>query len=332
MFQGEDIFLEGTISERLYYNLSGPYQKMLKFVIPSLHPVNIFPAEVQPAHQLGAGVAMGFSGGIDSFCVLADHYYADVLNGFKVTHLLFNNVGSHGTGEHSRQLFQKRYARLRPVTERIGLPFIAIDTNMDSFYEGFDFQLTHTPRNASIALLLQKGIKRFYYASTYHYSNAFVGPTYDMAYSDAIALPLLSSETLDMISVGNEYTRVEKTLKVAKIEESYRSLDVCLQEGTTINCSTCWKCKRTMLTLEIAGLLDHYADVFDMNSYRKVREKYIAEVLSSEDPLLREISAFIRTSGFKIPFMSRANRWLFLGVNKVKRVAKEPYLMAKKKI
>jgi len=335
MLRGEDIHLEGTISEKLFYNLSGPFQKVLKLIIPSLHFITIIPSEVQPALSRGEGVATGFSAGIDSFCVLADHHYADVPKGFKITHLFFNNVGSHGPGENgNRRLFQKRYARIRPTTEKIGLPFIAIDTNMDSFYQGLDFQLTHTLRNASVALLLQRGIKRFLYASAYHYPNVFIGPSYEMAYSDTITLPLLSTETLDLISAGSEYTRVEKTLKVAKIADSYQTLDVCTEEDarTKINCSTCFKCKRTMLTLEIVGELDQYRDVFDLDTYWRIRELYIAEVLCSKDPLLREIASFIKISGFKVPLSSRLYAYtrLFLIAKRIKRVIRMPYKMARK--
>jgi hypothetical protein len=305
MVLGEDIHLKGTISEKIYYNLSGPFQKVLKLIIPSLHIIKIFPADVQPAYQQGTGVGMGFSAGIDSFCVLSDHHYTDVPEGFQVTHLLYNNVGSWDHGEKGRRLFQMHYEMIKPVTERIGLPFIAIDSNVDSFYEGLGFQQTHTLRNASVALLLQKGIKKFLYASGVHYSNAFVGVCNDTAYSDTISLPLLSTEALDLISDGSEYTRVEKTLKVAKIEDSYKFLDVCAKGDSQINCSRCWKCKRTMLTLDIAGFLNRYSEVFDLDIYRQSRDMYIAEVLKSKNPLLREIVSFMKTSGFKIPLSSR---------------------------
>src|SRR4028118_737543 len=144
---GEDIHLDGTISERLYYNLSRSYQHVLRAVIPSLRLINIYPDNVQPATQRASGVATGFSGGIDSFSVLADHHYTDVPTGFRLTHLLYNNVGSHEKG--GSRLFRERYEHIRPTAERIGLPFIAVDTNVSAFYSGFKFQQTHTPRNAS---------------------------------------------------------------------------------------------------------------------------------------------------------------------------------------
>jgi len=308
MLHGEDIIIEGTISEKIFFNLSGPYQEVLKIIIPTLHLIKIIPSEVQPAHQMGDGVVMGFSAGIDSFCALMDHYYSDVPKGFRVTHLLFNNVGSHyGPDEKTRKRrFLQRYNRIKPTAERIGLSFIAIDSNLDSFYQEIGFLITHTPRNVAIALLLQSGFKRFYYASAYHYSNVFIGPSEEIAHSDLITLPLLSTEALDMISTGSQYTRVEKTLKVAKIQESYNSLDVCTREYTqNLNCSSCPKCKRTILTLEIAGLLEYYRGVFNINTYKKIRNLYIAEVLRSKDPFLQEIASLIKSRDFKIPLSSR---------------------------
>ena len=335
MVQGEDIHIEGTVSEKLFFNLSGPCQKVLKLILPSLHLITVIPSDVQTAHEAGKGVAAGFSAGIDSFCVLADHYFADVPKGFRITHLLFNNVGSHGPEEkESRDLFHKRYNRIKPVVERIGLPFIAIDSNVDSFYNGSAFQETPTIRNASVALLLQKGIKRFLYASSVHYSNAGFSHACEMGDIDVFILPLLSTETLDMVSSGSQYTRVEKTLKVAGIEESYRFLDVCTADSRITNCSSCFKCKRTMLALEIAGALWRYSEVFDLDTYKGVRDLYIEDVLSckKDRPYSEELSSFIRERGFKIPFLSRfrARTRLLYITGRVRHVAKMPLKIAGK--
>ncbi len=333
MARGEDIYIEGTVSERLYYNLSGSYQHLLQMIIPSLRPIQIHPAEVKPAHVSGSGVATGFSAGIDSFCVLADHWYAaDIPRGCRLTHLLFNNSGSHGHGDNGRNLFRERYARLKPTAERIGLPFIAIDTNIDDFYKSLSYQQTHTPRNASIALFLQRGLGCYLYASTFHYRDVFIGSTYDMAYSDPITLPLLSTEAIDLFSVGSEYTRVEKTLRVADIEDSYLALDICTRGDKAGNCSTCWKCKRTLLTLEIAGLLERYNGVFDLNAYRRVRESYIAEVLKSEDPLLHEIAVFAKDCRFQTPDASRLYMYALTNAvaRQARRMASLPHWVAKK--
>lgn len=308
MAAGEDIHVDGVISERLFYNLSGHYQKLLQFVIPSLRPVRITADTVCGSQACRPpGVATGFSGGIDSYCALADHYYSSVSSGFKITHLLYNNVGSHG--KDGERLFRKRFERLAPTAERLGLPFVKVDSNLGKFYgRGLGFSKTDTPRNASAALLLQGGIGRCMYASSYSYAHVFVGPSKYMSFTESISLPLLSTETLDIFSVGGQYTRVEKTLRVAELPESYGSLDVCakaLHDAADTNCSTCQKCLRTLATLEIAGLLERYSGSFDLAAYRRHRTMFFASMPGSPNPFHKEIIEFCRQRRFPYPAASR---------------------------
>ena len=290
----ENITLSGSISERLLYYLSGPYQSVLMSIIPSLDRIEIIPDDIVRPMEKAPGVLTGFSGGIDSFCVLADHYFAaNVLKGFRITHLSFNNVGSHGKG--AQALFRKRYERLVPAAERIGLPFISIDSNLDMFYRMFDnlnFQMTHTPRNASVALLLQGGVGRYLYASAFSFEHVHLRQANAMGYSDLVTLPMLSTDATDVFSVGSQYSRVEKTMHVAAIPDSYDSLDICVNDKGGGNCSVCSKCMRTLLTLEIGEVLDKYNGVFDIDAYFGKRCEYIQSVLKSNDPLLIEIVNF----------------------------------------
>ncbi|WP_404362235.1 hypothetical protein [Marinobacter sp.] len=308
MANGEDIYIEGTVSEVLLHNLSSTYQKILKLTMPSLNLIKIHPTTASSERdERPKGVATGFSGGIDSYCVLSDHFHSDVSDSFKITHLLFNNVGSHGTG--GEKLFHERYQDLLPVTESLGLPFLMIDSNLDSFYgKNFFFAQTHTPRNVSVALLLQNGISSYFYASSVSYKEAFVGKTEKIAYSDSISLPLLKTETLEPISTSSQYTRVEKTLKVANIPESYYSLDICVRPRSDTdfkNCGSCWKCLRTLVTLEIAGLLDRYSKVFDLYTYGNNREQYMSKLLGSKDLMHIEVIEFADENGFLFPAISR---------------------------
>lgn len=330
MAKGEDVHLAGTISERLWYNASGPYQRLLQHVIPSLRRVKIFPEKVRARNQRASGVATGLSCGIDSYCVLVDHHYSDdVPADFRVTHLLFNNVGSHGDG--GERLFRERYARVEPVAERLGLPLIMVNSNVDAFYgKGLDFEQTCTTRNASVALLLQSGIGRYVYASSYSFKDAFVGAIYGMGYSDTAALPLLSTEVLDAISVGSEYTRVEKTLRVAEIPDSYGTLDVCVSPRKAGNCSECSKCMRTLLTLDMAGLIDRYSTAFNLDAYRLRRSEYIGSVLRSADPLEREIVDFARDRHYRFPLSSRLFARLPYPASLAKRLSQLPIRAARK--
>ena len=305
MKNSENIIIHGEISEKLLFNLSNSLQILLKHIIPNLNVISITADEVVGFNKniTSSGIATGFSGGIDSYCVLYDNYFHNIYESYKISHLLFNNVGSHGRG--GEKLFKKKLERLLPISEHIGLPLISINSNLHYFFgDDIGFQKTHTLRNISVALLLQNGFGKYMYASTYDYTKIFVGKTYDIAYCDSIILPLLSTELINVFSVGSEYTRVEKTLKVAKSSISYKTLDVCVKpeyNNIYINCSECWKCLRTLCTLDIAKLLFLYEEVFDLTKYKKKRINFFAKILSSNDPFLKEIYQFARNTNFSFP-------------------------------
>lgn len=310
MAEGEDIEINGDLSEELYFNLSGKVQEILCTISPSLQKIKIYPTNLKSETEQASGVATGFSGGIDSFTALADHFYNEVSPSLKLTHLLFHNVGSHRSGSAAYELFKKRYDLLKEQPEKIGLPFIAVNSNMDSFYKkGLGFQKTHTIRNTAVALLLQKGIGKYLYASTYQYKDIFVGETYDLAYCDPILLPLLSTETMKAVSIGSEYTRVQKTIMVSKIPDSYNFLDVCTNSKprTKQNCGFCEKCNRTILTLEIAGKAINYKNVFDFEAHNKGKRRlnFFAILLSSRNPLYREIAEYAKENKYTFPAYSR---------------------------
>lgn len=309
MARGEDVHLAGPLSERLLYNVSGPYQALAQSMCPWLERVRIHAAGTLCGDASGSGVATGFSCGIDSHCVIADHFLGEVPSTYRLTHLVFFNVGSHGEGERGARLFEARHARVAPAAERLGLPLVKLDSNLGSWYEPFgnalDFDQTSTVRNVSAALVLQRGIRRYMLAGSVAYPDITAGLTHSNAYSDPIGMPMLSTDSLDAMSVGSEYTRVQKTLRVASIVQSHDNLDVCTDPDTAGNCSACWKCLRTMLTLDIAGLLPTYAAVFDLAAYARRRDRFLREVLVSDEPLYREIVQFARERGYAFPLSTR---------------------------
>ncbi|GDY26785.1 hypothetical protein AHAT_26750 [Agarivorans sp. Toyoura001] len=288
MLANENIHIAGAISEQLLFNLNGAYQTLVIQQIPQLNRIKISAEKTSSQSSRAKGVITGFSAGVDSFCTLTDYFTESTPAARKVTHLLYNNVGSHGKGKE--RLFKERYAQLKQSADNWQLPFIMVNSNMNDFYgRALDFQLTHTIRNAAIPMLLQEHIGHFLYSSAYSYKDLFVGSSYDMAYSDVFSLPLLSTESLQSHSVGSEYTRVEKTAVVAKNPESYKVLDVCVKGDQAENCSYCDKCLRTILTLEIANKLSLYEDCFNIKVYLKHKDAFISAMLVSDDPLLKEI-------------------------------------------
>ena len=74
----------------------------------------------------------------------------------------------------------------------------------------------------------------------------------------------------------------KKTAEILAYEPVYRYLNVCGdQETIEKNCSVCTKCRRTMITLDLLGVLDKFSGVFDLTKYdRKARRRFAAEVLN----------------------------------------------------
>ena len=200
-------------------------------------------------------------------------------------------------------LFRARYALVRGYAGEIGLDLIGIDSNVSELLM-MNFQQTHVPRNVAPALLLQRLLGKYYYASGYRYQDAFIGATHDLAYSDAASVHLLSTETLDCISSGSQYSRVEKTARVAAIPGAERWLNVCVRsDGDGTNCSTCWKCCRTLFTLEVLGELARFAQAFDLESWARVRSGYIRSTILGDvgDPFVREIREHCDKVGYRFP-------------------------------
>lgn len=313
---GEPVEVETPVSTRLYYNLMNHYQPLARELMPALRIVPIHaPLASEPLAVPPTGVGTGFSAGIDSFAVIHDHLVQPVPEGFRLTHLTFNNVGSHGIRDHerARQLFRRRYEQVRGYPDSIGLPFIAIDSNLGEALP-LDFEQTHTTRNLAVALVLQPLFRRFYYASTFRYRDMAVEPTFDSAFADALAVPLLSTESLDLVSTGGQYSRVEKTRLIADLPDARRWLNVCATESLDgRNCSTCRKCCRTLFTLELLGRLEEFSGVFDLDRWQRVRNRYIsAKVLGKGPvrPLSREILELVEESGFRYSAWQRIAAWL----------------------
>jgi len=294
MKKGEDIIVEGKISKDLFLNLSTTFQHVILQLMPFLKPVKIICQDAfYESNKKENNIVTGFSSGIDSYSTLDDYYFNNMLPEYKINHLIFNQVGAHGKKEET---FFKKYQLLKKISDQLNLPFIKVNSNLRKFYEGLSFKQTHTIRNAVIPHLLEPMIFRFLYSSGYSYKNIMLSASDDCAYIDPVILPLLSTSNLTLISVGSEYSRVEKTKKVSKLNISYNSLDVCTdnkRDDFSKNCSQCSKCLRTMLTLDLTENLEKYSTVFDLEKYFNLKEEYISS-LSINDPLEAEILKYIK--------------------------------------
>jgi hypothetical protein len=306
MERGErELVLEGPMSEKLFHNLTRQLAPILRLVVPELHSVSIRPGALDHSAPSANGVITGFSGGIDSFCTIADYANPSTWPGYRLTHLLFCNVGSNGRGAGGRRVFLERWQLIKDFAAEIGLEMIRVDSNLDSLIET-RFERTHVLRNASVVLLLQRLVGKYLYSSTYRLQDCYIGAASDMAYADPATVHLLSTESLECISTGCQDSRVEKTRRAISVPQARHLLNVCVTplDGTGRNCSRCFKCLRTLAALDLLGQLEAFEDVFDLSVYRGhgVRDAYLMMLPArTKDPFIRELLELARRPDIRLP-------------------------------
>jgi hypothetical protein len=277
MGRGEDIITKAPMSSKLWHNLTLFFIPMMAKAFKNLHVISIIPASLIETTTQATAVAGGFSGGIDSFAAIVDHFVNEQFSNYRMSHFLFHNVGSHGDKDYhaARRLFRLRYKTLREYPSLVDVPFVPVDTNIHEIVPT-EFVKTYITLNASVPLVLQNHFRKYFYASSYKHEDCGVNKTDIVGRFDPIAFHMLSTETLDCISTGGQLSRVEKTKLVAGYEMSRRFLNVCIAESSEgKNCSTCIKCCRTLLTLDLFGLSGRYSEVFDLKRFAEVRRHYI---------------------------------------------------------
>ncbi|GAA1808185.1 hypothetical protein [Nesterenkonia flava] len=303
MRRGEDIVVEGELTDELWFQLNHDYQILLRRQKRKLNKVSVTAEALVPAAERDQReVVTGFSAGVDSWQVLAQYYYADdVPENLRISHLLYNDLGSHGRG--GSELFERRLKNITALAGEVGLPVLPVQSNMEPLYGRERYVSTHTIRNAAVPWLLSEKVRHFYYASAYDYSAVRIGPTRAMAEADVAALPLFSASRLTLRSVGSSSTRVQKTLSLVDIPSTYEGLDVCISPGkNNTNCSRCWKCHRTMLTLDIAQVLDRYSKTFNLKLWERTRRdawNYAVEK-SPASKLEKEVVRFGRLRNYDL--------------------------------
>jgi len=303
----EDIYLEGALSEKLYFNMTHGLIHLFSLLDPSFKEISVYPRSLNRSSLNPDNhnhVVTGFSGGIDSFHLLANHFFSEPPAGYQVTHLVYNNVGAHG--RNAGDFFHKRFNRLVDFSREMGLPFIKIDSNLYEILDT-DFLLSVLPRNVASVMILQKLFGRYLYASSYTFRDFLDRLPYRIGYLDPLSVSMLATETMEPVMVGSHVPRVEKTRQVTDVESSYRHLYVCTEteRATAENCSTCFKCARTLLTLEILGQTQLYEKVFDLDKFQNIKQPYIESLFYRKDPFAREIFELAAARGYTFSSMSR---------------------------
>jgi hypothetical protein len=298
MLTGSNLHVAGVVSEKIFYNASGPLQAALRSINPNLQPIHVA-ADRIVCPTKARGVATGFSGGVDSFAIVRRHFLDDPPPGFRLTHLTLHDVYTEKNFvEFDFSRLPKGLQNVRTLAEKWGLPLVTVSSNVGAHYNGWRFEDSHSLRNASAAHVLSEGIGRYIYASGHQIGKQGAQKSGDLARADVVLLPMVSSEAVECFSGDPEFTRVEKTLALTSVPETQDYLQVCAVSWYG-NCSACFKCRRTLYTLEMLGKIELYSRVFNIDVYRRDKEEWLANAIKYKDPFILDIQQYAKEHGIE---------------------------------
>lgn len=277
MRHGHDIESKASIGEDLYYQLTTDLIPALANNSKVMHHTKLI-ADVDSSILSNAGaVGTGISCGVDSFHALAAESQTK-FSKHNLTHLAFNNVGSHGEGDHAKKLFAERKNLAKNFCKEFGFVYVEGNSNLhDAFSQ--NHYLSHTYSSMFSVFALQKLYSVYYYASSGHPYDKFSvkdNEKYASGFYELLSLNCFSTHSLRIYSEGGDKNRFEKIRAVVKYTPSYNYLNVCLPQFR--NCGKCEKCVRTLVALDALDALDLYKNVFDIDYYRMHKNFYYSKL------------------------------------------------------
>ena len=308
MYKNEDLEFTNPISQRLLYGIRSYIMPELQKMNKELHNINIYAPVIKCESELEGQVATGISGGIDSFYTILSNMNHEKNYPIKAL-CLYNLFRLYCNDGEAKKYFDIEKKRKKQIADELKMRFISVDTNLWEFYSGFRYIQVHAFYAMANVLCFQGYIKSYLYASGYTLSE-FEMTFSDTAHYEIFIQGFLRTEQFEMISAANNVDRIEKTKYIAKDPVAQRHLDVCNNKLLAIekklhNCSRCDKCIRTMLTLDVLGLIKEFKDDFDVEDYYKNKELYWIQYLyfsyRTKDIYMREILRLAKQSGYEFP-------------------------------
>lgn len=337
MYYKEDICIDGKVSKKLHFNITRYIPSIVKAYRNEMEQVDIRVAGFANANQIEQGVGTGFSAGVDSFSTFVDHFVDEKDTEYKISSLFFFNVGSHGGGgEKARLKFHARYDLLKAFPKSVNLPYVPIDSNL------FDFYLPKWEYDAGVfcracaILVLQKCISKYFLSSSDSYSElmytAFNPMTTDLAeMADVFLNPMLSTDKIEIITDGAQYSRTQKTEMIVKYPPVQEHLNVCVDHWnnhtTATNCGVCSKCLRTLIALESLGVLENFDKVFDIKKYKSIAYRHKCQLIQGYNKSIfnKDNVDYAKSHGIQMPTRLVAAVYLLPSTSKsyVKRAVKK---------
>jgi hypothetical protein len=259
---GQPLVVDGCVSQQLLRSCA-TLQEIYCCWSPKLSRVSIEAAEVRPHRPAvpdpfdARAVGATFSGGVDAFYTVLKHRD-------EVRALVF----AHGLDVplDKPDLRASVAATLGRAAARLKMSLLEVETNLRYFSDSYmPWHLSFGPALCAIGMLLSGTLQRMYVAA---------GQSYRSLQADGahpLLNPLFSTGAIRFEVDGCERTRLEKVEAVAGNEIVRDALRVCFKNTNgAYNCCRCEKCLRTMVSLEIVGVLRAFRTFHEPLNYERV--------------------------------------------------------------
>lgn len=329
---GQKIKVNAPISERLYHNIEHSVSTILQHVYvcdkrmakaaiikDPVIEINGRGDQLVTINYKGKAVATGCSLGVDSLSSYITYTSKSCPLSYRLTHLTYFNAGAMGfhDAEKAKMAYDKDLKMVQDFSKEVGLPLVCVESNVSKWYNKlFSFGQCAVMINMSVVLSMQKLFGKYYFASTFPLWE-FRYDSVVMEYYETLLLPLLSTESTELIVANPEMTRVAKEQNILEYPLTQKYLYVCWKEiranenpdsiyaeikDNYRNCTRCDKCLRTLLAIDVMGHLEEYKSIFDIEYYKKVKDTYIAKVIAGRDinPFYGELYSLLREHNYKI--------------------------------
>ena len=308
--KGEDVICLAPVSEKLLYQLNTYYLPVLPKVRKKHYKKITITADPYMGKFSNEGaVGTSASGGVDSFYSIVKHEHGPYPH-YQLTHLLIaNQFNVYNSEEETREKFRQLREMAQSIAKNYNLRLIEMYTNHHEFlFDGFIQQYTF--RICSYIFALQKLFAVYYVSSGTAFKDfSFLG--HDSDDFDIFNLYMMSTDKLTFYSSGGEVGRIEKIKVIIQDEFIQSHLKVCNTINTG-NCSKCFGCMRTMLSLDILGELKKFDTVFDLKEFQKRRKHYLAAVISKRIGKIKSLDILenAKKYHYHIPFSSYMKGYL----------------------
>ena len=238
----QDLYLASSISPLWRANadkLMAVYKEHWHF-----KPVQIYARDgMQQSRKTGDNYALCFSGGVDSFFTLLHSSYP-------LKYLVLVHGFDIPLQDTAR--FDATLSTIKAVASRSGKQVVVIRTNLREHPAKKDWEISYGASLAAIGHLLEDVGHMVISSSDPREEPVMVGSSWR---TDS----LWSSEALEIIHYGDEFTRAAKTGFIADNSIAQKYLRVChANRNPSLNCGECEKCIRTMLMLQQLGRLSEF--------------------------------------------------------------------------